>query len=600
MRKSLLGLGILMIGLGAPAAEWDLAAELAGARAVFEANLDAIRNRDRDAYLNTYLESERLARTGPAGISLGFAGLEASAGAAWPDTFEGRDLDLVPVRPGVIYGTYRYRVRYGDDEQTGLSERLFVKTDQGWRIAVTTAFANPPEIAPVPVAIVGGTLIDGTGAAPLRDSVITIRDGLVECAGGRDDCSLEGDYAVIDASGRWVTPGLIDAHVHYAQTGWADGRPDSIDVTDQYPYEEAVANLRENSEEIHRSLLCAGITSAFDVGGYPWTVDVRDGAVGTSRVPNLAAAGPLLSTVRHEPLNLPGEKQIMPMSSPAEARGMVRYIDSLGADAVKVWLVIESGVDVADLEATVMAAGAEAAAAGLPLIVHATELEPAKLALRAGAKVLVHGVRDQVVDDEFLELLEANEAVYVPTLVVGRGYLRMHRSAALDEPLEVSDPNQCVSADLLGRLLETPQLDNGLSTEQIASIDNRLSRHEKIGGMNIMRVHDAGGIVAVGTDAGNPLTLHGPSIYTELEAMEKAGVRPADLLVMATRNGALAMGREDLGTVRKGNRADLLILRADPLETLRNLEALETVILRGVSRSIEELRRKQPATEDDR
>jgi hypothetical protein len=133
----------------------DTAADLAAARAVFEANLDAIRNKDRDAYLDCYLQSENLARSGPTGPVLGYAGLEESAGSGWPEVFQGHDLRLIPIRPGVVYGTYRYRVRFDGVEQTGISERVFVATPEGWKIAVTTAFGAPPGVPPPPVALVG-------------------------------------------------------------------------------------------------------------------------------------------------------------------------------------------------------------------------------------------------------------------------------------------------------------------------------------------------------------------------------------------------------------------------------------------------------------
>src|SRR5262245_27432618 len=112
--------------------------ELAAARRLFESNLEAIRKRDRNAYLACYLDSPGLARTGPGGVQLGYEPFAKESASGWPDLFEGRDLQLVPVRPGLVYGTYRYRVRYGAAEETGISERLFLKTDRGWRIAVTT------------------------------------------------------------------------------------------------------------------------------------------------------------------------------------------------------------------------------------------------------------------------------------------------------------------------------------------------------------------------------------------------------------------------------------------------------------------------------
>ena len=106
-------------------------ADLAAARAVFEKNLQAIRDKSREAYLSCYLDSAGLALTSPEGFALGYAGLAASAGKGWPDHIDAADLHLTPIRPGVVYGTYRYRVRYGGREDAGLSERLFLATPKG-------------------------------------------------------------------------------------------------------------------------------------------------------------------------------------------------------------------------------------------------------------------------------------------------------------------------------------------------------------------------------------------------------------------------------------------------------------------------------------
>jgi len=99
---------------------------------------------------------------------------------------------------------------------------------------------------------------------------------------------------------------------------------------------------------------------------------------------------------------------------------------------------------------------------------------------------------------------------------------------------------------------------------------------------NLRRVHGAGRTVAAATDAGNPLTLHGPSIYQELEAMQAAGLSTSDIIVMATRNGALAMGRlDDFGTLEAGKLADLLVLTEDPRADVRAFRSLTYVMRAG-------------------
>lgn len=564
-------------------------ADLAAARAVFEKNLQAIRDQDRDAYLSCYLPSDRLVRTGPDGFELGYEGLAATAGQGWPDHIEAEDIRLTPVSPGTVYGTYRYRVRYGGEEVSGLSERLFVSTPDGWKIAASTAFPALPGVPPPPRALVGATLVDGTGRPPVPDAVVLLRDGKVECAGPRSACPLPAGADTTDLSGQWITPGLVDAHVHFSQTGWADGRPDSLDVRTGHPYEKTVADLERHPERLGRSHLCSGVTAVFDVGGYPWTLALPARFEPDSGVPRVSAAGPLLSTLDHW-LNLPAERQLIYLKDADAARGGAGYLAAQGSQAVKVWYIAAPGTPPGEMAAAVRAAGEEARSRKLPLIVHATELALAKDALRAGAKLLVHSVQDAPVDQEFLDLLKRNGAVYCPTLTVGRGYLRMFTAAAGKKAPAVDDPNRCVDPGTLAKVAETAKTPTARTPDQLSQMETRVADREKIMAANLKRVIEAGLPVAMGTDAGNPLTLHGPAVYAEMEAMQAAGLTPMQVLVASTQGGALAMGRaQDFGTVEKGKAADLLVVAADPTADVANLRKVRHVVRGGVVRSIAEL-----------
>jgi imidazolonepropionase-like amidohydrolase len=586
---------LLVLLLAAPAARADEtaeeagAADLASARHLFEKNLQAIRDKDTGTYLSCYLESERLARTGPTGFELGYAGLAATAGQGWPDHIDAEDLRLTPVRPGVVYGTYRYRVRYGANEVAGISERVFLDTPQGWKIAVSTAFPNLPGVPPPPRALVGATLVDGTGADPVRDAVVLVRNGQIDCAGPRAACPVPDGVDTVDLKGHWITPGLIDAHVHFSQTGWADGRPDSMDVRAKHPYEEVVADLRTHPERFGRSWLCSGVTAVFDVGGYPWTLALPAWAEPRTDVPRVAAAGPLLTTLDHW-LNLPGERQFVFLNDAQAARTGVDYLKAQGSQAVKVWYIEREGQTPAERAALIREAGAEAKKQGLRLIVHATELDGAKDALRAGATLLVHSIWDKPVDQEFLDLLKSNGAVYCPTLTVPRGYQKMYEAAVARQAPVVDDPNHCLDPVTRGRIAETATSDPGVTRDDLVARQGRLAQREQLGAANLKRVAAAGIPIALGTDAGNPLTLHGPSIYAELEAMQAAGLTPLQVLVAATQGSARALGREkDLGTVEKGKQADLLILGADPAADIRNVRQVRSVMRGGALRTIAEL-----------
>jgi len=567
-------------------------ADAAAARAVFEKNLDAIRRRDRAAYLACYLEAPSLARTGPAGPSLGYEDFEKQAGEKWPDLFEASDLRLMPLRPGLVYGTYRYRVLYGVEEHSGLSERLFLRTGTQWKIAMTSAFDAPPGTPPPPRALKGATLLDGIGGPPIANAVVLLRDGKIECAGPRGRCAVPAGVDTLDCRGLWITPGLIDAHVHYSQTGWADGRPDALDLRALYPYDEAERRLRAEPERFHRTYLCCGVTSVFDVGGYPWTLAAAARTRDDLEAPRMIAAGPLLSTLDHW-LNLPAERQFIYLADSAAARTGVHYLASIGAAAVKVWFIIAPGRDFDTMARLVAYAGEEARRAHLPLIVHATGLKEAKAALRAGANLLVHSVWDLPVDEEFLRLARRNHTIYCPTLTVIGGYFRLTESVRSGRAPDVDDPCGCVDSLTLAHVAGTPE------TARAAGLTmpprTGLAARESTMAANLVRVSRAGIPIAMGTDAGNPLTLHGASVFGEMEAMQRAGLTPMQVLVAATRGGALAMGRlAETGTVEAGKAADLVILGADPTADIAHLRDLRFVVRGGEVRPQAELRARAP------
>ncbi len=544
----------------------------------FRANIGAIHARDRAAYLSSYLQSPELARVGPAGLTRGYDSFAAGAGQSWPDTLVATHLEIIPLTENVAYGTYRYRVVTGGSTDRGISERVFVRTADGWKVAVTTAFSTPGA-APPAMALVGATLVDGTGAAAVPDAAVVMRDGRIACAGRRSDCPVPADAHTVDAQGKWIIPGLIDAHVHFSQTGWVDGRPDALDLRDQHPYEQVVADLARQPERFFRSYLCAGVTGVFDVGGYPWTWELEVATRTSTVAPVVRAAGPLLSTVDFW-LNLPGHQQFVYMTDEETVRRTIRAHAAWGAAAVKVWYIMPpQPPDTARISALVHAAGDEAGKAGVPLIVHATGLWEAKDAVRAGAHLLVHSVSREPVDDEFLQLARAAGTIYTPTLLVPDGY----RQVAARRFARDRQPLACVDPGMRGKALatDTVAMERRPSPDEVRRRTSVTERRFANARTNLARIHRAGIPVVLGTDAGNPLTLHGASVYMELEAMQGAGLRPMDVLVAATRNGAMAMGLDSTGTVTPGAVADLVVLDADPLTDIANVRRAALVVRRG-------------------
>ncbi|PYO12956.1 MAG: hypothetical protein DMD31_14720 [Gemmatimonadetes bacterium] len=544
----------------------------------FRGNLAAIHARDRAAYLSHYLHTPALTRVGADGVHQGYDDFARGAGDGWPDTLVATHLRVVPLSPDVAYGAYRYRVVDSSGSARGVSERVFIRTPSGWKVAVTTAFPTR-NVDPPPMALVGATLVDGTGAAPVGDAVVVMRDGRIACAGSRAACPVPADADSVNAAGKWIIPGLIDTHVHFSQTGWVDGRPDALDLRDRYPYAQVEADLHAQPERLYRSYLCSGVTSVFDVGGYPWTLELQERTARSTTAPRVVAAGPLLSTIDFW-LNLPDQRQFIYMSDEAAVRAAVRAHKAWGAAAIKVWYIMPpQPPDTARVSALVHAAGDEARKVGLPLIVHATGLWEAKDAVRAGARVLVHSVWSAPVDDEFLTLVRRQGTIYVPTLTVPDGYRQVsaRRFERDRQPLACVDPATRVKALATDTVARAQRLSAAAVDERAA----RTARNLAQGLANLKRVHDAGIPVALGTDAGNPLTLHGASVFMELEAMKAAGLAPRDVLISATRTAAIASGLDSTGTVAAGSVADLVVLDADPLADVRNVRRIALAVRRG-------------------
>lgn len=453
--------------------------------------------------------------------------------------------------------------------------------------AVDTPAGPPTERRrPSVTALVGGTIIPGDGSAPIEDGVVIVGARRISAVGTRGGIAIPEDATVIDTTGKWIVPGLIDGHVHFFQSGSLYTRPDVIDLRDIKPYEEDVAASRAGLSTTFDRYLAAGVTSVFDPGGPLWTFDVRELADG-ARAPRVAVAGPLIATEptpRQKRLIIDSDQPIISATDAAEAQSLAEALLPEEPDAIKIWGIGSDAEGAARIEAITRAVKEVAASAGIRVAVHATTLANAKAAVRGGADILVHSVFDRAVDKEFIRLLKDGNVTYITTIVVQEGY----------EDTFAGDPELSVEE----RRLADPEVLNSLFEVPLAMRRPRSDAAEEqaVAMENARRLFDAGVRVAIGTDAGNIGTLHGGSIHRELEILEQAGIDPLDIITIATRNAAYALTpNPDFGTLRQGFAADFLVLTANPLEDVGNLARIETVWRGGRDIPRQELIPKTPA-----
>jgi imidazolonepropionase-like amidohydrolase len=455
-------------------------------------------------------------------------------------------------------------------------------------ISLLSGCQSTTEENPTYTLLQGATLYDGNGNS-ITNSKILVKEGRIESVSG-NEITIPKGTKIIDLTGKYITPGLVDAHVHFSQTGFFDGRPDALDIRDTLRWDSVQAKQKRNPDRYFESYLRAGVTAVYDVGGFEWTIGLQQSLESNLNAPHVAASGPLLTPYAQDRLdifNVPPARQMLALNSEAFGKEYVQRNSELGSTGIKIW-----GLNLKDTVymRSINTVAAEVKKQGNQLIVHATNLDQAKEALRLGAKVLVHSVDDQPVDDEFIQLAKKNDVIYCPTLVVVSGYTVAYRSLKGTFPL--NDPNRILDTDTRNLLQASGNFmkyfpDPDKYDELIGKSEADDIKLTTMMYANLKRVYEAGITIALSTDAGNPGTLHGLSIYDELEAMQSAGIPARDIISMATRNGALAMRRsEDFGSLEAGKIADLIILDKDPAVDVTNFRSITHVMRGGLLRPV--------------
>lgn len=411
-------------------------------------------------------------------------------------------------------------------------------------------------------AYVGGTLWNGTGSPPILDAVVIVEGGRIDRAGPPDAVRVPRGAAEVRLDGKWIIPGLIDAHAHTER--WMLPR-----------------------------FLTYGVTSVRDMGGRQDSiVALRDEtSLGSIPSPRLFIAGGMIG------------------AGPTTADEARRAIDSralLDATHAKVYTRIDSVLLAAILD--------EAKTLSLPVAGHLGKVDALR-ASRMGVRAIEHlsGVVEATVpnrapflaahDDLFggwsmaertwaaldsaalagtANALKANGAAIVPTLV-------MHESLA-----HIADREYRASLDLTGvpdpvrQAWNRSELARGVFGLGEGAVALRQSRPAQDRFVRLFK--RAGGLVAAGTDTPGPLLAPGASLHQELALLVAAGLTPREALLAATRDAARLMGVDSIGVIEEGAVADFVVLSASPLDDISNTRKVEAVVTRGVRRRWVELR----------
>lgn len=426
---------------------------------------------------------------------------------------------------------------------------------------------------PQPIAVVGATLIDGTGRAPIADSAVVMQNGRFVAVGRRVDVALPQGAEVIDAKGETLLPGLIDGHCH----------------------------LRDWMGEIY---LHFGITTCPTISNNPvdWVIAQREGVrSGTIRGPRVWASGNVIDGPPPAGMGaVRRQRTSIIVNNEEEARKAVRMLAEKGVDGYKLFERLTPNV--------AKAAADEAHRLGKPVIAHSLDIfvatdagyqsvehswsvaytsiqdakKKAELDLaRINQKITtaeVHAQMDPQMFDRIIKAMVAKNVHWSPTW--GTTFRALSPRAAQMKEQEralLEDPN----------LRYLPSYIRKESDAHFSYFDNASSekRAQLLSGLKLVqdfarRFVAAGGKMHSGSDPDNILAGYG--VHAELELMIDAGFNPLQAIQSASFNVAQAWGKDkDYGSVEKGKIADLVIIRGDPMKDIFATQDVEKVFMDG-------------------
>ncbi|MBA3638606.1 MAG: amidohydrolase family protein [Acidobacteria bacterium] len=437
-------------------------------------------------------------------------------------------------------------------------------------LAVTAAVmpSSPTAQSPRIKALVGGTLIDGFGGAPIRNSVVIIDGERIREVGQAGTLPVPAGAEIISTEGMSVLPGLWDMHVHLMINGHADY--EHWDKT--YPAQFEPVIMPASAKQ----LLLAGVTSARDLGApLEASISVRD-RINAGKIPGptLYVSGPFIQKKPY-----PGTELFRwGVADPGDARAKVKKLADAGVDCIK---LIDQDQMTADEVAAVVD---EAHKHGLMVVGHSHRPEEIRRGLAAGVDNFEHtglSSAPEYPEDVMLAIRERTANMsrgplfWTPTIegLFNYEYLR-------DNPEQLDDPAW--------------QL--GLTPEIVADIRKSIAHPDRLPYFQLTAIRrptlarkfkqlsDAGVVMLVGTDSGIPMKFHSSSTWRELDAwVNILGVPPMQAIRGATYWPSVAMKADkDVGTITPGKYADIIAVKGDVLRHIALLQRVDVVVRRGV------------------
>jgi imidazolonepropionase-like amidohydrolase len=416
-------------------------------------------------------------------------------------------------------------------------------------------------------ALVGGTLIDGYGSTPIRNSVVIIEGERIKAVGQVGTLAIPPGAEVISTEGMSVLPGLWDMHVHLMINGHSD----------YAHWDKTYPPLMESviMPASARQLLMAGITSARDLGGpLKASVAVRDRIrKGDIPGPTLYIAGPF---IQHEPY--PGTEYVRwGVKGVDDARAKVRTLADAGVDVIKLIDQDQMTMD------EVLAVVDEAHKRKLPVVAHSHRPEEIRRGLQAGVDCFEHTGLATAPEypAEIIAMIRERTAkmslgplFWTPTVqgLLNYEYVR-------DNPEQLDDPSWQVGLpqSIVDDIKQSLKHPGELSYYQITP-QRRPTLARKIA-----QLRESGVVLLIGTDSGIPMNFHSQTTWRELDAwVNTFGIDPMTTIRAATYWPSVAMKVSDqVGTVSEGKYADIIAVRGDVLRYIDLLQNVDIVIKHG-------------------